>query len=250
MEKIKSLLCKKLILNNLDEKRKLELLKYNKKYQKIININLINYLLFKGKFAIFGKNGMRKEYNYYNKKLIFEGKYINGKRNGKGKEYDCNSGKLIFDGEYLNGKKWKGKMFFNNISYELKNGKGAIKEFCDNNNIIVYEGEYLNGEKNGKGKEYYYYGNNLIFDGEYLNGKKWNVKGDINNNNCKLENGKGYIKVISNNGKVIFEGNYLNGERNGKGKEYYDNGNLIYEGEYLNGKRNGNGKNIIDQPEN
>ena len=122
MEKIKSLLCKKLILNNLDEKRKLELLKYNKKYQKIININLINYLLFKGKFAIFGKNGIRKEYNYYYKKLIFEGKYINGKRNGKGKEYDCNSGKLIFDGEYLNGKKWKGKMFFNNISYELKNG--------------------------------------------------------------------------------------------------------------------------------
>ena len=34
-----------------------------------------------------------------------------------------------------------------------------------------------------------------------------------------------------------------NGERNGKGKEYY-NGKLIFEGEYLNGKRNGK-NNII-----
>ena len=39
-----------------------------------------------------------------------------------------------------------------------------------------------------------------------------------------------------------FEGEYLNGERNGKGKEYYNNGNLLFEGEYLNNKRfNGNG---------
>ena len=31
-----------------------------------------------------------------------------------------------------------------------------------------------------------------------------------------------------------FEGEYLNGEKNGKGKEYHDNGKLKYEGEYLN----------------
>ena len=39
-----------------------------------------------------------------------------------------------------------------------------------------------------------------------------------------------------------FEGEYLNGQKNGKGKEY-DNGKLIFEGEYLNGKIwNGIGK--------
>ena len=38
-------------------------------------------------------------------------------------------------------------------------------------------------------------------------------------------------------GKLIYEGEYKNGEKNGKGKEYYDNGKLLYEGEYLNGKR-------------
>ena len=35
---------------------------------------------------------------------------------------------------------------------------------------------------------------------------------------------------------LIFEGEYLNGKRNGKGKGYYENGKLKFEGEYLNGK--------------
>ena len=35
-----------------------------------------------------------------------------------------------------------------------------------------------------------------------------------------------------------FEGEYLNGIRNGKGKEYYDDRKLMFEVEYLNGKRN------------
>ena len=39
-----------------------------------------------------------------------------------------------------------------------------------------------------------------------------------------------------------FEGEYLEGKRNGKGKEYYDN-TLIFEGEYLNDER-WNGKGI------
>ena len=48
-----------------------------------------------------------------------------------------------------------------------------------------------------------------------------------------MRNGKG---KEYNNGKLIFEGNYLDGQRNGKGKEY-QNGELIFEGEYLNRKR-------------
>ena len=34
----------------------------------------------------------------------------------------------------------------------------------------------------------------------------------------------------------------MNGEKNGKGKEFYFNGKLYFEGEYLNGERKGNGK--------
>ena len=44
---------------------------------------------------------------------------------------------------------------------------------------------------------------------------------------------------------MIFEGEYLNGKRNDKGKEYYlggFEGDAFFEGEYKNGKRNGKGR--------
>ena len=53
-------------------------------------------------------------------------------------------------------------------------------------------------------------------------------------------NGKG--KEYNRYGKLIYEVEYLNWKRNRKGNEYYINGKLIYEGEYLNWKRNGKGK--------
>ena len=39
-----------------------------------------------------------------------------------------------------------------------------------------------------------------------------------------------------------FEGEYINGKRNGKGKEYDENGELMFEGEFLNGMRKENWK--------
>jgi len=47
-------------------------------------------------------------------------------------------------------------------------------------------------------------------------------------------------RILNNN--IIYEGEYLNGKRHGKGKEFYETGELRYEGEYLNGKRKGKGK--------
>ena len=41
---------------------------------------------------------------------------------------------------------------------------------------------------------------------------------------------------------LIFEGEYLNGKKNGHGKEFYLNGDIKFEGEYLNGRRNGFGR--------
>ena len=109
-----------------------------------------------------------------------------------GKEYNIFEDKLIFEGEYLNDIKWNGKGYdlFNNIVYEIKNGKGIIKEYY-NNNILKFESEFLYGERNGKGKEYNSKGR-LIFEGEFLNGKK---------------HGKG--KEYDLNGKLKFEGEYL-----------------------------------------
>ena len=41
----------------------------------------------------------------------------------------------------------------------------------------------------------------------------------------------------SNNDKLLFEGIYANGKRNGNGKEYNEERNITFEGEYLDGKR-------------
>ena len=266
LDMIKSRYILKLIFLNVRNERKLKLIMENKKLMDKLNINLLDYKLLRGKYFIGNKNGKGKEYNSYNDKLIFEGEYIDGKRFGYGKEYN-NDNKLIFEGKYFNGKRnGKGKEYFddgtikfegiyffgikyngkgysknNEILYELKEGKGYVYEldFCGN---LIYEGEYLNGKKNGIGKEYYKE-SKTKFEGIYKNDRRWNGIGyDINNKIIyELKKGKGYVYELNNVGKLIFKGEYLNGIKNGKGKEY-DNDILIFEGEYVNGKRSGRGK--------
>jgi len=224
LENIKSSFFIRTIISFLDEKAKLKLVKYNKTLQNMIDINLINYRILSKRYIVYGENGNVEEYSSLNDGLLFEGKYLNGKRNGNGKEFSYN-GKLTFDGEYLNGKRsGKGKEF----SY-----KGKLK----------YEGKYLNGKKEGKGIEFGYDGKSK-FEGEFKDGKKWSGKGydDKNNIIYEIKNGLEYIKEFGILGRLIYEGEYSNGQINGKGKEYDQEGNLEYEGEYKNGIRNGIGK--------
>ena len=58
-----------------------------------------------------------------------------------------------------------------------------------------------------------------------------------NNIFFEIKDGKGYIKEFYYDNNIKYEGEYLNGERNGKGKEYYPKNKLEFEGEYLNNKR-------------
>ena len=44
-------------------------------------------------------------------------------------------------------------------------------------------------------------------------------------------------KEMGKNFVLVFEGEFIDGERNGKGKEYNLFSKLRYEGEYLNGQR-------------
>ena len=221
------------ISSYLDEKRKLEIIKYNKSMQNIFGIKLINYKYYTRKQINYELNGKGKEYDEYFNKIIFEGEYLKGKRNGKGKEYSDDGHKIIFEGEYKNGLRWNGKGYDNNnkVVYELKNGNGYVKEY-DDKGILVLEVEYLNGKRNGKGKEYYE-DDKLEFEGEYLNGfrngkgkeynfddeilvfegeyfydKTWNGKGYDNHDNAvyELKNGKGYVKQYALIGTRYFEG--------------------------------------------
>ena len=125
---IKSLYIVKKIFTFLDENKKLEMIVYNKKLQKMNLINIEDYKIKSGKYKIGEKNGKGKEYIINKNILIFEGEYLNGERNGKGKEYYINEN-LKFEGEYLKGKKWNGKGYNinGNKEYEIKYGKENIK---------------------------------------------------------------------------------------------------------------------------
>ena len=118
------------------------------------------------------------------------------------------------------------------------------KEYNEHGNLI-YEGEYLYGSKRFGNM---YMNDRLEFKGEFLFDKKFNGKGFDENGKVIYELNKGTGKIKEYDyykGFLLYEGEYLNGRRNGKGKEYNEHGNLIYEGEYLYGRRNGREKNII-----
>ena len=237
-ESIKSSFILKKIFSFIYEKRKLNIIAYNKNYQILLGINIENYKISSGKIKINGINGYGKEIlletmettfkgEYLNRKrngkgkehitrnITYKGEYLNGKRNGKGKEYYNYSKKIIFEGEYLNGKRWNGK----------------VKEYYGDYDLKMI-GEYKNGEINGSVKEYYE-NNKLKFEGEYLNGKKWNgiLYDKYNYNNYEIKNGNGQIDEYNEDGILVFKGEYINGIK--KGKEYDKYGNLLFEGEYI-----------------
>ena len=117
---------------------------------------------------------------------------------------------------------------YKKLSGKLKIGgiDGYGKEYQSYN--LIFEGEYKNKKRNGKGKEYINYYGGL----------------EVNCDSYPLYNSDKYnnIGFKGSELKISFEGEYLNGKRNGKGTEYYYNGKIKFNGEYLNGKKwNGKG---------
>ena len=167
----------------------------------------------------------------------FECEYLNGKRNGKGKEYFQNH--LLFEGEYLNGKRnGLGKLYYLTQIYGSK-----IEDSKEiNEDKLIFEGEFFYGEKL-RGKSYQ--NGRLEYEGEFLFNRKWNGKEYDEKGNVIYELKKGNGKVIEYfpNGILYFIGEYLNGEKNGMGKEYDERKCfLICDGNFVNGERKGMAK--------
>ena len=224
-KKIKSNNIIKLIFSFVFESNKLKIIKYNKKLQNILNIEIGNYFLWFDKGLTLDKNGNGQIISAHTFNIIFEGKYKNGKKNGKGKEYN-KFGELIFEGEFRDNK---------------RNGKG--KEYNSSSGNVLFDGEYKNGKRHGKGIEYDY-DKNIIFKGEYLNGKIWSGFGEENYDNFffkgeykygKKWKGKEYYHYWGDDRKLHFEGEYIEGKK-WKGIFYYMNGNIKYNGEILDNK--------------
>ena len=223
LNKIKSKYILQNVFVHINNIQKLNTLRFNKKIQNRLELNIIDYKRLSGKYKIL-KNNELKIYNIYNDELLFAGQYSNGNKNGNGKEYNEN-GKLIFEGEYYDGKKWNGteKIYdedTDNLIFEYiySNGKIKVKEYDKYNGDLLFDGVYLNGKRNGYGAEY----KSIPLKESEHNYSSYSSKNDT--------------KLIT-----IFEGEYINGQRK-EGKEYDYKENLVYEGGYLNGKKHGIGK--------
>ena len=221
LKNVKSFYFTKIVFSFLNDKLKLDFVKYNKKMQAYLDLDINHYKLFAGKYIIYEGNKKGKEYDF-NNKLIFEGEYLNRKKHGKGKLYN-NSGDLIFEGNYFNGK---------------RNGKGKgieILEGFNDSHTLIFEGEYRNDKKwNGN----IYQKDNKFF----ANNNSINEKKRI----YEIKEGNGILKTYNIFSQYLLsEAEFKNGELNGKCKEYYPNEILLFEGEYKNGKKwNGKGYDI------
>jgi len=186
------------------------------------------------------KNGQGFVQEYDNSNcLIYEGEYLNGERHGHGRDFlnlnqiyidedenldeyfiekkykfrnDYYNNKLRYEGKYFNGKRWNGELYDSVISsfYTLREGKGFISEFYHTNRTRDIHDKILD-------KKLY---DSLVISKQEL---------------FQLEEISDFRTRFYEFKKV--EGEYINGEKNGKGKEYYLDGKIIFEGEYLNDKR-------------
>ena len=167
--------------------QKLNIIRFNKRAQNRLEINIVDYGRLSGKYKII-KNNETIIYNTYDDKILFKGLYSNENKNVFGREFN-EEGEIIFEGEYYDGKKWNGteKMYDEDtgnliFEYMYTNGKIKVKEYDKFDGELLFEGEYLNGKRNGYGEEYksipskksehYYSTCSAIFKGEYINGER------------------------------------------------------------------------------
>jgi hypothetical protein len=210
-------------------------------------------------------NGLKiekgKEINFKDNS-IFIGEFINGvKSNGVIKMYnnlkidededtddlkiEKNNSKILISEIVIKNEEIIKKTYYENtivLIYEYKYGKIWKEKYHNYNEIIGFESEFINGKKFGK--LYNYYSSSLLFEGEYKYEKIWDEKDKkffakkikLEKINKNLIRGK---QFMSSDGKLKYDGEFKNGKKHGKGKEYDFNGILIFDGEYKDDKRDG-----------
>ena len=75
LKNIKSNNLLKKIFFHLNDRKKFKLIAHNKNIQNILNIDIIDFQIFSGKYIKFDEKSKIKEYNSYNDNLIYEGEY-------------------------------------------------------------------------------------------------------------------------------------------------------------------------------
>ena len=212
-------------------------------------------------FVIFknGKrNGVYKSY-YEDGTILLESMYINGVQEGFEKCY-YNNGKIKEENNFKNGERngvcktySKDGQLLLEITYRAGLRNGQYIEYYEENEKIKTKGEYKSTSvfnvRNSKIRKDYYLNGKLkrertyedTDEGENFFEKNYHEKsGKLTSEGKYINNQKdGIFKIYYENENIYGEYGYKNGYDDGKFKEYYENGNLKKEGSIENGQING-----------
>ncbi len=163
---------------------------------------------------------------YYN--LVYIGNFSEGRFDGYGLRYNEPEVEECYLLDKLCG---------NKVSDD------TIKEYyCGWLNYIDYDGMFKKGEFDGQGNSYYAYLEKHIYSAGSIDKIKLNdpqydavIVSEFKNGE---ENGKSKMYAC---GKLIYDCEMKNGQKDGYGCSYYSNGNLEYKGNYKLGKKHGKG---------
>ena len=159
--------------------------------------------------------------------LKAEGRYRNGRRIGKWQFYFQN-GTLEQVGHFNNNGEHHGEWTWYHSNgqihmvqnYEKGLQDGDFKEFAEDGKTMVSEGQYIEGERHGN----------------------WIVNTGIERSEGRYRNGERHGKWKTHclqEGKITFEGSFVDGIPNGKHVYYQANGKILEEGYYTMGQLNG-----------
>lgn len=156
------------------------------------------------------------------------GKYVGefrfGEKHGEGVVYD-RSDRILYKSEWTNGERLSRGTYYEhdqNGARESRTeyfkdgkryGQGAF-EFMDGS---TYNGELRDDMPNGKGTLRHKDGSTFV--GEFKDGQ--------------LQSGQGVTYWFST-GHIEYQGEYVNGQKHGKGIRYFSDGNVDYQGEWCN----------------
>lgn len=158
-------------------------------------------------------------------KSVYEGGMKGGRFDGKGRFIaytDFQTLKSIYTGDFVAGKRTGDGVILNFAKDKISayySGGWKDNEYdgvgIDSTEKGMYIGDYIEGERSGQGTSYWstYTTNSLVPVVQYIG--MW--KGD-----SKEGAGVEYDKK----GKILFEGNFANGQREGKGKLYKEDGSF------------------------
>lgn len=204
--------------------------------------------------------GIRREYNengqvtdsytYRNGKIVAEGIIDDeGVKDGPWKEY-YEDGQLRSEGNYRQGKKiGKWKYFHQNGNLEQEgnynnqgNADGNWVWYYDNNTLLREE-SFLNGQSEGLFTEYDENGK-IIIEGEYVDGLEeglWKYQLGDHREEGTYRGGmrNGEWKYFYDDGKLAFQGSFIDDNPNGRHIWYWPDGKKKDEGEFINGMKTG-----------